>query len=338
MKQMKQRIPLFVLLVAVVVAGSYVITPLLRGQLRSDGLIVSGNIEAHESLLSFKVQGLIAEMPVQEGQWVEQGTVIARLEGDDLRQQVAVDEAALRKSEAELALALAGTRRQQIEAAEQTLLDAQADLKQKKLDYERAKDLYAEGAIAKNTRDLAETDLKRARAVEQRAKEQYDEAVEGTRKEDIAISRANVQQAHEKLRLSRIQLDYTELRAPKAGVILVRQAELGEVVAPGTPVVTLADLDHIWMRAYISETDLGRVRWGQSATIRTDTYPGKGYPGRVSFIASKAEFTPKSVQTQAERVTLVYRIKIDIENPNHELKPGMPADATIELTKASTHE
>jgi len=121
------------------------------------------------------------------------------------------------------------------------------------------------------------------------------------------------------------------LRAPSVGVITVRQAELGEVVVPGTPVVTLADLDHIWLRAYIPETDLGRVRWGQDAVVTTDTFPGKQNHGRISFIASEAEFTPKSVQTYKERVMLVYRIKIDIDNPNHELKPGMPADAHIRL-------
>ena len=113
-------------------------------------------------------------------------------------------------------------------------------------------------------------------------------------------------------------------------MITVRQAEMGEVVSPGSPVVTLADLDHIWLRAYLAETDLGRIHWGQEATITTDTYPGKQYHGRISFISSSAEFTPKSVQTYTERVTLVYRIKIDIDNPNHELKPGMPADAHIE--------
>ena len=93
----------------------------------------------------------------------------------------------------------------------------------------------------------------------------------------------------------------------------------------------LADLDNVWLRAYVNETDLGRIRWGQGATLKTDTYPDKTYRGRISFIASQAEFTPKSVQTFKERVTLVYRIKIDLENPNHELKPGMPADATIDL-------
>ena len=111
-------------------------------------------------------------------------------------------------------------------------------------------------------------------------------------------------------------------------MILVRQAELGEVVAPGTPIVTLADLDHVWLRAYVNETDIGKVRLGEAATVTTDTYPGKTYQGRISFISEQAEFTPKSVETHAERVTLVYRIRIDIDNPTHELVPGMPADAT----------
>jgi HlyD family secretion protein len=102
-------------------------------------------------------------------------------------------------------------------------------------------------------------------------------------------------------------------------------------VVPGTPVVTLADLDHVWLRAYINEPDIGKVRLGQRVTVTTDSYPGKIYHGRVSFIASQAEFTPKSVETHAERVTLVYRLKIDLENPSHELVPGLPADAHITL-------
>ena len=103
------------------------------------------------------------------------------------------------------------------------------------------------------------------------------------------------------------------------------------IAQPGTSVVTLADLDHVWVRAYINETDISRVRLGAAVTVTTDTYPGKPYRGRISFISSSAEFTPKTVETHAERVTLVYRIKIDVDNPTHELVPGMPADAAIQL-------
>jgi len=102
-----------------------------------------------------------------------------------------------------------------------------------------------------------------------------------------------------------------------------------EFVSPGTAVVTIGDLSNVWMRAYVEETDLGRVKVGQKAILTTDTFPGKRYEGRVSFVASEAEFTPKSVQTQKERVKLVYRIKIDVPNPSMELKPGMPATAEI---------
>ena len=105
-------------------------------------------------------------------------------------------------------------------------------------------------------------------------------------------------------------------------------------MVPGTPVVTLADLDHVWLRAYINETDIGKIRYGEEADVTTDTYPGKIYKGRVSFISANAEFTPKSVETHAERVTLVYRIRIDIENPTHELVPGMPADAVLKALPA----
>jgi HlyD family secretion protein len=109
---------------------------------------------------------------------------------------------------------------------------------------------------------------------------------------------------------------------------------MGEVVNPGTSVVTLADIENVWLKAYISETDLGNVKWGQEVIVTTDLYPRKEYRGKISFISSQAEFTPKSIQTEKERVTLVYRIKVDIPNPDRELKPGMPADGRILLTSS----
>jgi HlyD family secretion protein len=214
------------------------------------------------------------------------------------------------------------------------MIDAQADLEEKKLDNDRAQRLFSKDEVSAQDRDLAATALKRAEAIFKAAQQRLSEAVEGSRKEDIAIARANLNEASANLGLSQVNLGYTILRAPSTGVITLRQAELGEVVAPGSPVATLADLDHIWLRAYIAETDLGSIHWGQEATVTTDTYPGKLYHGHISFISSNAEFTPKSVQTYKERVTLVYRIKIDIDNPNHELKPGMPADAHIDLAAA----
>jgi HlyD family secretion protein len=323
-----------ILAAAAIAAGVYFYPRLTKKPEPANQLTLSGNIEAHESLVSFKVPGRIVELPVEEGQQVEQGALLARLEDADATQKVRIDEASVRVRESDLALTLAGTREQEVRAAQQSMIDAQADLDQKKLDNDRARQLFGKDEISAQDRDQAATALKRAEAIFKAAQQRYNEAVEGSRKEDIEIARANLNQANANLGLSRVNLDYTVLRAPSAGVITVRQAELGEVVAPGSPVVTLADLDHIWLRSYIAETDLGSIHWGQEAAVTTDTYPGKRYHGRISFISSSAEFTPKSVQTYKERVTLVYRIKIDIDNPSHELKPGMPADARLELAAA----
>jgi HlyD family secretion protein len=287
-------------------------------------LVLSGNIEAHQSLLSFKdVTSRITELPFDEGKWVEQGGLIARLDDSNYRQQVAIDEAAVKVEEQQLESAV-----QNLSAAEHTVANDQADLTEKDVDYHRYQELWRQGATSTLSRDLSETAMKQSQATLNR-----DEALKRVAAQNIATDAANIQSAKETLRLARIILGYTVLRAPFSGVILVRQTELGEVMQPGTPVVTLADLDHVWLRAYVSETDLGRVRWNQPATITTDTYPGKHYRGRISFISSSAEFTPKSVETHQERVTLVYRVKIDVENPNHELKPGMPADASIQLNQ-----
>jgi HlyD family secretion protein len=332
---MKKRLPLLIVLAAVIAAVIYFYPRWTAKPVVSNTLMLSGNIEAHESLVSFKVTGRIVELPIEEGQWVEAGALLARLDDADYRQKVDIDAANLNVRESNLALTLAGSREQEIKAAQAAMVDAQADLQQKKLDDQRAQRLFAEDAISAQDRDLSATALKRATAVYESAQQRYNEAVEGSRKEDIRIAQANVIAARQSLGLSRINLDYTRLVAPNAGVISVRQAELGEVVSPGTPIVTLSDLDHVWLRAYVAETDLGKIRWGQDATLTTDTYPGKKYHGRISFISSTAEFTPKSVQTYKERVTLVYRIKIDADNPNHELKPGMPADATINLASTA---
>jgi HlyD family secretion protein len=285
-------------------------------------LLVSGNIEAHESLVSFKtVQSRIVDLPFDEGQWVVAGTQLARLDDSDYQKQVDVDQAALTVQQKELASSF-----ERLAAAKANVTNDEADLAQKTVDYSRSRELFQQGVIGAQTNDLATTAVKQSRATLVR-----DQANVRAAETDMEVAKASIEQARQTLQLANIMLGYTVLRAPFSGVVLARQAELGEVMLPGSPVMTLADLDHIWLRGYISETDLERVRWGQPATITTDSYRGKTFHGRVSFIASDAEFTPKSVETHKERVTLVYRIKIDIENPLHELKPGMPADALIDL-------
>jgi HlyD family secretion protein len=286
-------------------------------------LLLSGNIEAHESVLSFKtVQSRIVDLPFNEGQWVGKGTVLAVVDGADYQQQLAMAETSLAVQQRQLE-----SSRQNLQTAARTLLVDQADLEQRKLDLRRAKELQSQGFVSTANLDQAETALKQSTAVLER-----DQSLQNAAARNIEVAQASVHNNEAAIALARIVLGYTTLRAPFDGVVTVRQAELGEVVVPGTPVMTLADLDHIWLRAYVNETDLGRIRLGQAVAVSSDSHPDKRYQGRISFISDKAEFTPKSVETHAERVTLVYRVKIDITNPTHELVPGMPADAHIDLS------
>jgi HlyD family secretion protein len=151
------------------------------------------------------------------------------------------------------------------------------------------------------------------------------------REQEITTRRAEIARSRASLALIDTQLADTVVASPVDGVVLLKAADAGEVLAPGTAVVTVGDIDHPWLRGYINETDLGRVKLGSKARVTTDSYPGKVYNGRVTFIASQAEFTPKQIQTQQERVKLVYRVKIEVENPARELKSNMPADAEILL-------
>ena len=293
----------------------------LGGRQQRQTILVSGNIEAHQAVLGFKtVQSRIVDLPFNEGQWIDAGAMISRVDDSDYRQQVTIAASTLEVQNRQLEAA-----QQNLEAARKTVESDAADLELAKLEFTRADDLMKKGAGTVEMRDQTNAALKKATAAIAR-----DEAMEKSAERQVELAKANVRNATEALKLSKIVLDYTVLRAPFDGVITVRQAELGEIMVPGTPVVTLADLDHVWLRAYINETDIGKLRLDQPAVVKTDTYPGKTYKGRVSFISSSAEFTPKSVETHAERVTLVYRIKIDIDNPSHELVPGMPADATFE--------
>jgi len=172
-------------------------------------------------------------------------------------------------------------------------------------DYVRAENLLKAGAISAQQRDTAKTKMD--------------------------TDSANIKQLRASLELANTKLGWAELASPLDGYVLVKSALPGEVVQPGSPVFTAVNLDDLWVTAYINEKDLGKVKLGQKAFVQTDTYPGKKYEGRVSFISSQTEFTPKYIQTTEERVKYVYRIKVRVDNSSLDLKPGMPADAFILL-------
>ena len=282
---------------------------------------------------------------------------LAELEAGSRREEIAQAEAAARRARALLAELLAGSRPEELAAAEAAVERAQADANRWQSEYERYQQLHEDGVVSVQQFEAVRANFDSARALLRAAQEQWklvregprQEQIEqaraalreteerfamiqaGPRQETIAQARARWEQTRQALALAETRLGYATLASPLSGVVLSENIEPGEYVAAGTPVITVGDLSQVWLRAYINETDLGRVKVGQSVRVTTDTDPNKGYPGRVSFLASQAEFTPKNVQTEKERVKLVYRVKIDIPNPDRELKPGMPADAEIQV-------
>ena len=343
----------------------------------------SGNIEAIEVELSFRIPGWVAERPVDEGYTLAKGQLVAKLDTTELEQQVTAQQADVDAAKAALAELLAGSRPQEIAqaqavvqraqrfydeltagarpeeiaVAEAELAQGKAENERLKFEYDRDKELFKHGITAESAWQATEyaylVSVARMRQLEEQhklvkagarqedigqAKAALDEAnancalvKEGPRKEQIDQARARLDQSQQALAVARTRLDYATLPSPVPGVVLSKNVEAGEYVSPGTPIVTVADLQDVYLRAYIDETDLGRVKLGQRARITTDTYPDKIYEGVIAFISDQAEFTPKNVQTRKERVKLVYRIKINIRNANMELKPGMPADAEIAL-------
>ncbi len=276
--------------------------------------------------------------------------------------QIAESQARLKQAEARLRELVAGSRRQEIGQARARVDVARTEFTRAKADWDRARTLYKADDISRSQYDQFHAHFEAAKAQLQQAEEAFALVKEGPRKERIASARAAVAQAEAAVRLAEAQrlelkrreqevetrkadierakaqvalvesqLEDMVARAPVSGIVLTKAAEVGEVLAAGTTVVTIGDMEHPWLRGYINEEDLGRVKIGAKVRLTTDTFPGKSYPARVSFIASEAEFTPKQIQTTEERVKLVYRIKIDAQNPNQELKLNMPVDADIEV-------
>lgn len=310
--------------VALVIAGCQ------RGSKNRNGeLVLSGNIEVTEAQLGFKLPGRLAERALSEGQPVTAGQLVARLDDAEQVHELALRRAELAAVRAALAELEAGSRPQEIAAAQASLRSAEAERERAQLEFTRQKELLGKNAVSTRDFEVAQAQLHVATARAAESGERLKLVREGPREQTILQARARTEQAAAAVALAQTRLDYTRLHAPFAGMALAHHIEPGEYVSPGTPVVSVAELGRVWVRVYINQTDLGRVRLGQKVNVRIDTYPDKRYEGTVSYIASEAEFTPKTVQTDKERVKLVFRAKVDVDNPHGELKPGMPADVIV---------
>lgn len=324
---------LFVIAGAVLAVGATAAVVVLRGDGSRERLFASGTVEATEARLGFQVPGRIETILVQEGDLVPPGAELAALDRaemqarrDQAEAQVAAARALLRELERGFRSEEIAQARSARDAAQQRLADAERDL-------ERTRRLFDGGAVSQEAYDKAVLALDVARNQHEQADEQWKLLEAGTRPERVAAQRAQLAQAEAALRAIDATLANLTIRAPFAGIVTVRHREPGEIVAAGSPAVTILNPDDRWVRIYIPENRLGLVRIGQPATITSDTYRDKSYAGAVVFIASEAEFTPKSVQTQEERVKLVYAVKVRITgDPDRDLKPGIPADVRLDVT------
>lgn len=327
----RQRVLIVVPVVIVAAVAAFL---LLRRGGAGGGLAAAGTVEATEAALGFTVPGRLAAVTVDEGDTVSAGAALAwldRAETAARRDQAAAQTAAARAALLELER---GSRPEEISAARAAARVAADRLEDAARDAERATALRAENVISPQQLEKAVTARALAASQLDQAREQLRLVEIGPRQERVAAARAQLAAAEASVRSLEATLALMEVRAPFAGTITVRHREPGEVLAAGSPVLTLLHRDDRWVRIYVPEHRIGAVHVGQGASITTDTFRDRGFDGRVVAIASEAEFTPKTVQTQEERVKLVYAVKVRITgDPDGVLKPGMPADVVLEATR-----
>lgn len=327
---MKKKIPIAA--AAIIITG-LVAFMLLKTRTGSEegGISLSGNVEVTETGSGFTVPGRISELMVEEGDRVLKGQKLAMLESDEASARVLQARAALQEAAARLEDLREGSRPQELKQAAAAVNAASADLTKAEKDFGRSELLYKNGAISAQQMDAARRARDVAAAQLRKAEEAMSLAKEGVRKKEIGAAEGRLGQAEAGVKIAEERLKDTLLLSPLSGIVLRKNKEAGETVAAGAAVYTIGDLERPWIRVYVKEDKLGLVKLGQKAEVRVDSYPAKVYEGRVTFISSEAEFTPKNVQTKEERVKLVFSVKVSVQNMADELKPGMPADVRIIL-------
>jgi len=300
----------------------------------ADALTLYGNVDLRQADLAFNGSERIAAVLVQEGDRVHKGEVLARLDTSRLDPQVAQAEAQAAAQHAVVERMHNGSRPEEIAQARANLDQAMADAANARTLYERKRDLLQKAAGSQQDFDNAKAALTMAEARVALNQKALDLTVAGPRKEDIAQAEAQERGYEAQLALLRQQRADAQLLAPTDGVVRARLMEPGEMASPQRPVLSLAIMDPKWVRAYVSEPDLGQVHPGMKAIVRADGFPDRGFEGWVGFISPVAEFTPKEVQTPELRTSLVYEVRVFVTDPSDDLRLGMPTTVTLPLGAA----
>jgi HlyD family secretion protein len=331
-KKQKIRRIIIVLVIALGIgAGTYFF---IQGrEAPASRLQLYGNVDIRQIQLAFHATGRIEKILVEEGDVVKPGQLVAELDPVRYEAGAAQASAEVAAQKQVLSRLLSGSRPEEIQEARARVKAAAAALEDAKAVYERTKVLARNRSTSQQKLDDTEAAFRSARADLDAARQALVLVQKGPREEDIAVARAQLRASEAALRLAERELEDTKLYAPKTGVIQDRILEPGDMAFPETPVCTLALTDPVWVRAYVSEPDLGKIAPGMRAHVVTDSFPDKKYEGWIGFISPTAEFTPKQVQTTELRTKLVYRIRIYACNPTNELRLGMPVTIMIPLNQ-----
>ena len=314
--------------IAVAVAVSWKTKPWVAA-VDTGAVTASGTVDATDVSISFRVPGILRQRPVDEGSVVKPGEVLAALDTREASARLRQAQAAELAAQARLRDTEQGYRPQEIAEAGAQVQQVQANLANLKEEARRSENLYATGAVSRQRRDKDDAAASVAQEQHRAASERLKLLQSGFRKETIAVARAQLAEAQAAVEAAKVALEDLQVTSTINGTVTRKHAEPGETLAAGRPVVTITDVTHPWVRVYMPENQIGQVQLGAPARIKIDTFPDREFTGRVSYVSSQAEFTPKNVQTQEERVKLVFAVNVTVDNPEGALKPGMPADVSI---------
>jgi HlyD family secretion protein len=292
-------------------------------------LLLYGNVDLRQVDLAFNDSGRIAEVLVEEGDAVTEGDVLARLDTSRLAPQVANAEAKVAAQKAVVERLRNGSRPEEIAEARANLEAAEAEALNARQQYDRKVVLGDRSIVSQQDVDTAKAVMDTADAKVAAARKTLELVIAGPREEDIAQGEAELRAAEAQLTVLREQLADADLEAPVDSVVRTRLMEPGEIASPQQPVFSLAIIDPKWVRAYVAEPDLAKVRPGMAADVMVDGLPGETFDGRIGFISPVAEFTPHTVQTEELRTSLVYEVRVNVTDPENRLRLGMPATVRL---------
>ncbi|OTG76592.1 hypothetical protein B9T26_01940 [Acinetobacter sp. ANC 4169] len=324
--------------ILVVIAAAMTYWMLHKNKDSSTELTLYGNVDIRQVSLAFEEAGRIKALNVQEGDKVKTGQIVALLDTQALQIQAKQAEAQLKVQQQTVIEQDVGTRPEQITQAKAQLASAQAQLDKARKDLGRFQALYSSTngqAISLQELDSAKSNENTAIAAVNERQANLELLQKGARKEDRAAAKAAYEAIQSNQELIQYRIAQSELRSPTNAVVRARLQEVGDMTTPQKAVYTLALTDPKWIRVYVNETDLGQIKMGATAQILVDSQPNHPLSGKIGYISSVAEFTPKSVQTEEIRTTLVYEVRIYVQDPEDKLKMGQPV--TVKIQKSAVH-